>query len=235
MNKETFNKVKEFMSNSKNRALVTLGIYVLFFILVGTICRNYYVVNNKTDNSTSTVQEKTPIEKYAEMANYEVKMTNNMDNAITICTGKVYRTNMYLTLNGISYYVNDNVYQIDNDTFKQANIDKVYLITPGMINSYIGSGTIVGKNEDYENKVNSIKYSVQLSKIDSTLTGTFYITTYESNNEILKVDIDITQYVNTKFTIPVTSDIVTYEYSNLNGVSNFTNMFSEDKIQKGVE
>lgn len=225
----------EFMKDKRNRAIMILGLYILFFIFIGILCHNSLKVNN-SNITTPEVVTKTPLEIYGSMSNYEYTYNYNVNDNITTIVGKVYRDTIYMTLNNNNYYINDNnIYQIKSDKFVETTLGSLYLITNKDISTYISKGTLAGKSDNFEEGTTSTKYSVPIKDFDSTINSSdlIYITLTEKNSVIYKVDIDLINYFKaigkTK-----TKALIEIEYSNIEGVANFTTMFDESKVTKGV-
>lgn len=224
-------QIKEFIKDKRNRAIVTLGIYIIFFLLVGIMCHNGL---KSSDNKVETVT-KTPFEVYSSMSNYEYKYTYTMDDSITNIVGKVYRDNIYMTLNNINYYYNGKIYEIKGDKFVETTLGSLYLITNKDIANYINKGTKVSKSDNFEDGITATKYSIPIKEFDSSLISTdnIYITLYENSSGIYKVDIDLINYFSALGKTK-TKALIEIQYSNIEGVSNFTTMFDTSKVTKGV-
>lgn len=223
-----YKKLKEFVSDKHNRALVIMGLYLIFFIFMGVFFRTY-TGDKKIENNT-----KTPIQVFSELSNYEYSYDYKVDDNLTSISGKVYKNTNYMTMDNVDYYISDKSYQIIDDGFKEIELNKLFCITPSMIYNYVLTGKVVAKNEDYETNTTTTKYSIYLSKLDETITnGIFYVTVYETSNVINHISIDVTNYL--KQTEEINNATIDINYFNIDGVSNFTNVFNQNKVIEGVE
>lgn len=196
--------IKELFKSKRGRAVLNLGAYVIFFIVIAVFFQ--------TGGSTPSTQPeennvtKTPIQVFDEMTNYEYSYQRD---SISI-NGKVYRDNMYFTLDGSEYYVNDKIYQIINsEKVEISDLDELYLINNHDISKYLNHSILVSKNENYEEKVIENKYHIDNESVNYDVEN-MYITLYERDNVIYKVSIELD------------NDNIEIEYKNVGKVSNFT-------------
>lgn len=196
--------IKELFKTKRGRAILKLCGYIIFFAIVILMFRtsgdgsNIPISYNK--------ETKTPIQIFDDMTNYEYLYNRNG----TIINGKVYRDNMYFTLNDNTYYVNNKIYLIkDNDKEEIDDIDKLYLINNHDISKYIEHSTLVSKNENYEEGITENKYHIDSEYVIYDVNN-MYVTLYEQNNNIFKVLIEMDK------------DKIEIEYKKIGKVSNFT-------------
>lgn len=215
-----FDEVKEFISNPRYRALVKLGLFLLFFIFIAVICRVYSSPNTNVVKD----EQKTPLVKFSEMRNYEFNINYQVNDSITNIDGKTFRTDTCLTINDINYYINDNIYQIKDDFFILTSLDNKYLVKTNQIEQYINRGTLISKSEDYQSNTIMTKYSIPVNDLENQDIKELYITLYEKEKTIYKVDL---QYIDN---LDISS-LVSITYFNVGEVTNFTTMFDIDKVR----
>lgn len=213
-------EVKEFISNPRNRALVKLGFFLLFFIFVAVMCRVY------SSPSRTIVKEetKTPLVKFSEMRNYEFDILYKENSTTTNIHGKTFRTDSYLTIEDVNYYVNNNAYEIQDDKFILTSLDDKYLIKTNQIEQYVNSGTLISKSEDYKNNILITKYSIPVINLENQSIKELYITLYEKEKTIYKVDLEYIDNMDS-------SSLLSITYYNIGGVSNFTTIFDSEKVR----
>ena len=196
--------IKELFKTKRGRAILKLCGYIIFFAIVILMFRTSGDESNIpiSDNK----ETKTPIQIFDDMTNYEYLYNRNG----TIINGKVYRDNMYFTLNDNTYYVNNKIYLIkDNDKEEIDDIDKLYLINNHDISKYIEHSTLVSKNDNYEEGITENKYHIDSEYVIYDVNN-MYVTLYEQNNNIFKVLIEMDK------------DKIEIEYKEIGKVSNFT-------------
>ena len=161
-------ETKAFLKTPRGKAIIKLGLYAIFFIFVAVYLR--------IPAKPSTVEHvKAPLEKYSEMTNYAYQYKYN-DISFE---GRVYRGKNYFTLNGKEYYIDSKVYLLSSEdvSLEETELDKLYYLDNHDLYNYISNGKVVAKSEDYESKVESIKYSY----------NDIYVTTNIKDNQIVKV------------------------------------------------
>ena len=207
------------LKTPKGRAIIKLGIYLLFFVVVAFL---FHASNGMTEPKPKPEVKKDALEVYKSMTNYEYTYQYND----TLISGKVYRNAKYFTINDISYYVNENVYKVvdEMNTIEATELDKVYYLDNHDISNYIEKGNIIGKNEDFENNIVSITYGIDQSVND--LGEKLSITTYEKDNLISKVTLKIENNISLD---NYTVDTIEINYFNLDKVINFIKDFKVEE------
>lgn len=209
-----FKDALELFKNKRYRALVILMLYIIFFIILASMFKG---VNNNVDVKPSTpVEEKSPLELYCEMANYEFKMVYTSDEIYEL-TGKTFRDDSYFKINDIEYYYKDSNYYLLSDTSNSIDLDFDYY-NVNKICSLISEGKIVNKNENLESNTIENKYLV------NDTNKNIYITTIIKDNDISNVLVDLSDEDK--------EYIISIEYFNKNKVSNFTSIFNEAKAKE---
>lgn len=208
-------ETKEFLKTPRGKACIKLGIYVIFFIIVAIYFRTS--IANPTNSGTANTPKKEALEVYKDMTNYEYTYLYNDVNI----EGKVYRNVMYFEYDGNSYYVDDNIYMIDEENhLVPTTLDKTYYFSNKDIMNFISKGEVIGKNDDYQNGIISKKYSIDIKDLEIENLAEMYITTNEKNDTIISVNIDL-NFNNVDGEEYLTNSIK-IDYMNINEVSNFT-------------
>ena len=214
-NKQKKNKlkdIKEFLSDKKNKAIVKLIIYLIFFIFVIIYIR---VMNYRTNNYTKKIDPDEIIELPKTITNkvsllkdaknykfrYEVNVINDNVNTNYIIDGKRYNDKYYFSItdNEIStnyyYESNSNKLYLIKDEIKEEissnNIMDLSLYKINNIYNYLYNATYNYKQENADGNVliNSslpISKFYELNKIDRIVAENIIIETTE-NDDTVKV------------------------------------------------
>lgn len=198
---ENFKKV---WSNKRYRSIIILCFYLLFF------CCVFLVLNIDSEPTTlpKKIEEvKTPLEKYAEMTNYEftLQIDERKDNKQATYTynGK---TDDGKTIINEKYYLKDNViYEIINDQIKilpATLIDiNIFKLRPSNLNYLLSLGEL-----NYETKFadGSIErsYLVPLKEVIKNFKGeeianpktVIEIKYKEKDGQVMEIVIDLSNY-----------------------------------------
>lgn len=207
--KDKVNNVKDFLSDKKNKALIKLIIYFIFFLILIIYVRvsssnhkNY--INELENNLPQTITNGTKVlqnmNDYNMMVYYEIidsivtngviniKLENNIKSII-------YNDNEYFMDNNGWYYLLNDVKEYVN--FEIFNI--VSLIEPKNIYNYLLKSTYQYKKEDINNNIyiNSLLKVSDFGLINNNIiesNDNIIIETIENNNSIVEIDFDLTNY-----------------------------------------
>lgn len=214
-NKQKKNKlkdIKEFLSDKKNKAIVKLIIYLIFFIFVIIYIR---VMNYRANNYTKKIDPDEIIELPKTITNkvsllkdaknykfrYEVNVINDNINTNYIIDGKRYNDKYYFSItdNEIStnYYYESNsnkLYLIKDEIKEEINSNNIIDLSLYRINNiynYLYNATYNYKQENADGNVliNSslpISKFYELNKIDKIVAENIIIETTE-NDDTVKV------------------------------------------------
>lgn len=214
-NKQKKNKlkdIKEFLSDKKNKAIVKLIIYLIFFIFVIIYIR---VMNYKANNYTKKIDPDEIIELPKTITNkvsllkdaknykfrYEVNVINDNVNTNYIIDGKRYNDKYYFSITdneiNTNYYYesNSNKLYLIKDEIKEEissnNIMDLSLYKINNIYNYLYNATYNYKQENADGNVliNSslpISKFYELNKIDRIVAENIIIETTE-NDDTVKV------------------------------------------------
>lgn len=214
-NKQKKNKlkdIKEFLSDKKNKAIVKLIIYLIFFIFVIIYIR---VMNYRANNYTKKIDPDEIIELPKTITNkvsllkdaknykfrYEVNVINDNVNTNYIIDGKRYNDKYYFSItdNEIStnyyYESNSNKLYLIKDEIKEEissnNIMDLSLYKINNIYNYLYNATYNYKQENADGNVliNSslpISKFYELNKIDKIVAENIIMETTE-NDDTVKV------------------------------------------------
>ena len=210
--KNRLKDIKEFLSDKKNKAIVKLIIYLIFFIFVIIYIR---VMNYKANNYTKKIDPDEIIELPKTITNkvsllkdaknykfrYEINVINDNVNTNYIIDGKRYNDKYYFSItdNEIStnyyYESNSNKLYLIKDEIKEEissnNIMDLSLYKINNIYNYLYNATYNYKQENADGNVliNSslpISKFYELNKIDRIVAENIIIETTE-NDDTVKV------------------------------------------------
>ena len=210
--KNRLKDIKEFLSDKKNKAIVKLIIYLIFFIFVIIYIR---VMNYRANNYTKKIDPDEIIELPKTITNkvsllkdaknykfrYEINVINDNVNTNYIIDGKRYNDKYYfnITDNEIStnYYYESNsnkLYLIKDEIKEEINSNNIIDLSLYKINNiynYLYNATYNYKQENADGNVliNSslpISKFYELNKIDRIVAENIIIETTE-NDDTVKV------------------------------------------------
>lgn len=210
--KNRLKDIKEFLSDKKNKAIVKLIIYLIFFIFVIIYIR---VMNYKANNYTKKIDPDEIIELPKTITNkvsllkdaknykfrYEVNVINDNINTNYIIDGKRYNDKYYFSITdneiNTNYYYesNSNKLYLIKDEIKEEissnNIIDLSLYKINNIYNYLYNATYNYKQENADGNVliNSslpISKFYELNKIDRIVAENIIIETTE-NDDTVKV------------------------------------------------
>jgi len=220
---------KEKWKDKRFRSFFYLGAWLLFAVLIVSAYRPQY------NSEVKSYQEKqNNIVNSSVMQNYDYTFLDTKDAKINVVTGKVYNDYHLFSIDGINYYYNGLVYQMVTPPVKMESFDMGYLkITPKVINNMIDLSETLSTNKYKLSLVDFLTLydANKLSGYDATLLQNKYVTieVFKEDNIFSKVTIDITELI--KITEPaVTSDILTFNYTNVNQIENFKEEY-EGQVQ----
>ena len=208
--KNRLKDIKEFLSDKKNKAIVKLIIYLIFFIFVIIYIR---VMNYRANNYTKKIDPDEIIELPKTITNkvsllkdaknykfrYEVNVINDNVNTNYIIDGKRYNDKYYFSItdNEIStnyyYESNSNKLYLIKDEIKEEissnNIMDLSLYKINNIYNYLYNATYNYKQENADGNVliNSslpISKFYELNKIDRIVAENIIIETTENDNTV---------------------------------------------------
>lgn len=185
---EAYEKFKQLRVNSQTKALMSLGMWLIFFVIIVMFTRG---LNN---NSPSNIDSKASFK----LNNYAYTYTNDK---ITIF-GLKYGDSQLFTISNSKYYYNgQNVYLINGIVASLiADFDlNILKITPEMIDNLTAN---LDYTENGEIKVYLVPLTnfINLYDIDTdvnlTLASNYniIIQKYYNNNDLYKIDVDLSNY-----------------------------------------
>ena len=228
-NKQKKNKlkdIKEFLSDKKNKAIVKLIIYLIFFIFVIIYIR---VMNYRANNYTKKIDPDEIIELPKTITNkvsllkdaknykfrYEINVINDNVNTNYIIDGKRYNDKYYFSITdneiNTNYYYesNSNKLYLIKDEIKEEissnNIMDLSLYKINNIYNYLYNATYNYKQENADGNVliNSslpISKFYELNKIDRIVAENIIIETTE-NDDTVKVALNTSNVDTDNFNI----------------------------------
>ena len=210
--KNRLKDIKEFLSDKKNKAIVKLIIYLIFFIFVIIYIR---VMNYRANNYTKKIDQDEIIELPKTITNkvsllkdaknykfrYEINVINDNVNTNYIIDGKRYNDKYYFSITdneiNTNYYYESNsnkLYLIKDEIKEEINSNNIIDLSLYRINNiynYLYNATYNYKQENADGNVliNSslpISKFYELNKIDRIVAENIIIETTE-NDDTVKV------------------------------------------------
>ena len=210
--KNRLKDIKEFLSDKKNKAIVKLIIYLIFFIFVIIYIR---VMNYRANNYTKKIDPDEIIELPKTITNkvsllkdaknykfrYEINVINDNVNTNYIIDGKRYNDKYYFSITdneiNTNYYYESNsnkLYLIKDEIKEEINSNNIIDLSLYKINNiynYLYNATYNYKQENADGNVliNSslpISKFYELNKIDRIVAENIIIETTE-NDDTVKV------------------------------------------------
>ena len=234
---ENFKKFKELYANRRYRAMMILGLYVIFFLIVVAI-----ITTGKTaimDNDDN--QDLTTIDKFKAMNNYEysynVEKSFGKDVIYFDIEGKRYfnkeEFNIKDDING--YYVEDNVVYLTRDNVKEKLLDgplsiDLVKLRPFNLANLIQMAQLETSTNNYtddtveKNYLLPVKDFIKLyfnADVEDKDGDFVSIKTYEKDGNITKVEMDLTK-ADKYDDYLIDCHKLEFNYSNINQVKDFT-------------
>lgn len=227
---EKVSKFKELWRDKRFRSLIFLGFWIVFAIAIVAAYRPLYNSNVESYREKQASKVNSSV-----MNNYSYSLLDTKDSKITVITGKTYGNYNLFNINGVEYYYNGKVYKIGTTITEVPLTTLGYLkITPKLINNMVERSTMLETDKYSLPLIDFISLydATELNNIDaSKLNGkNVLIDIYKKDGLFYKVDINITEYVKLKEP-SVKSDILTFNYTNVNEIDDFTKEY-ESRVQK---
>lgn len=165
--KISFKDIKEFLSDKKNKAIVKLIIYFIFFAIVIIYIRiinfknnSYPVIDNtqQVEQLPKNITDKVYLLKDASnyAFKYDISAVDNNEEINYSIEGKRYNNKYYFVINKNNiieefYYDNDKLYRINDETTIEESIENIIdlsLYRPSNIYNYLYNATYNYKQEN---------------------------------------------------------------------------------------
>lgn len=227
-------KFKELWSIPRYKALIKLGLWLVFFVFVFLYINSFEYVKKDNLNNDNDENIKT-IEKYKEMNNYNFTLSYKGKENIVL-TGKSYLNRVAVMTTDKTYYLEDNKIYSIKDGFIEQDIDQTFI---PLTNFYLRTSDIynlisLGKLEEEIKKIqdNTIinKYVVtnkailkhyQDVELQDGDDSSIIITTYEHDGQINKIIIDFTSFKRYEQNYNGEEYEIMIEYSEINSILPF--------------
>lgn len=211
--KSTWGIIKELWKNPKHRSLIILGGYIIFFVLIFSILG----VRDDSSSKDSNVIYSDSLKNLYNMTDYEyeyrIKYQNSNGVTYNIIEGKKENSEDKFTLNDSINYtiVNDNLY-IEDGNINNLDIDIIKL-QPKYLYNYLQDSNynVISNGEETikEYIINNINFlNAEINNLNE-----INIKTYEENNKINKIEIDITNLI-IQVNKEISSCVITIKYNN---------------------
>lgn len=227
-------KFLELWEVPRYRALIKLGLYIIFFIFVITLIRTQD--NNISKNPVTKINI---MENFKNMNNYQYKAIINNEGEETfvsrVNSGKeliIYNSDTYY-FDGIKIYKKIDSYQ----EFKDIIFDfDIWRFNPLFITNLIDNGEFNAKTE-YQDDTISNEYLVKVKDFVKLYDGldidderTFSLVVYHTKKQVTKVTLDLTNIYNMKENANAFDYKVSLEYDLINEIAPITvNIESSDE------
>jgi len=232
--KENYNKIKKLYDNRRYRALVILGFYAIFFIIVIAM-----INMSKTEVINKDYEELTTLEKFGKINNYEYtyKIEQTIDGEIIHhnIDGKRNINKEIFTIenNMNTYYIDNNEIYVVRDNNKEKvdnplNIN-IWAFQPNNISDFLKSSVLQSTTTDYQNNTIENTYALPLRYFvkfyfnyemeDEERFVSIIVT--EKNDNIIKIEMDFTN-------IDMSNDYNIFDYNKLE--FNYKNIGNVEKI-----
>ena len=223
-------KLREYWKIPRYRSLITLGLYFAFF---GIIIIYVSIMESLSSSAISEISKEqdsrilfSTMDNYE--YNYEIEASNKLETFSFSVSGIRYDVYDNFKINNESFYVLDNIIYSTDGTKEITDVIKIDLLglRPNKIYEALQYSIDANKIE-YQNGDAKVTYRIPVNKfniaflqeIDENNTDVVEITTYESDNEIYQLDLDIYNLMKLtdnnleKCTVKIT-------YSNINNIKN---------------
>lgn len=208
--KEKIEKFKELWAVPRYKAIIELIMFFIFFAVIFLIMfiMSLFAEEEPIEIKKSTIENFTSMENYEYI--YEINYIINKETLTKEIKGTKYDSTNNFKILSDKYYIKDNSIFNSNDEIV-TNINEYDLIELEPIN-------IVTKLNEIENK-NITTYND--GKIKTEYNSDLYsITTYEEDNYIYEIDLDLTNK------IKETNNKITYysikiTYTNINNINSY--------------
>lgn len=203
--KEWWQTFKLLWADTRYRAMIKMGMYVVF---VGGVLLFIQIVSIMNRN-TKEVVYKTPLELFAEKTSYQYQIKLEELNTALVTEEvngtKDDATNKFTVVGNLaSYIIQDNLYYITNETGVVITSNPVLFdmthLTPSVLKEMIEAGEEVA-NTTYKNGSRETTYEIPLATFIKIYTGTVVDTTgmvsckvQLEEDVITKISIDWTNY-----------------------------------------
>lgn len=224
--KEKREKVKAFLSDRRNKAIVKLCIYFIFFLFVIIYIRVMDTRKPVVPSSPNLPDTITTAVSTLNNDNYEYGIEYNYNNEIFKLTGKKYDNKYLIIYNENTYYYDGNLYLIGEEKtpMQSDKIKYLLMLDSKKVYNYLYNSKYNYKQEDANNNVTINSY-MKLSDfgtlINEKLDNENHIifNTVETNGTLTKVNIDLSNYI--KVNEQDASLSVNITYKNINNVQDF--------------
>ena len=238
--KENFNKIKEIYANRRYRALITLGLYFLFFIFVYLIISSGKPIS-ETDNHLPSDM----IRDFGAITNYEYtyEIEQTIDNEFiyfNITGERDLNKEVFIVENDSNNYFieNDEIYII-KDNKKEIILDNpiftdLLKFRPNNIEKLISSSTLQATTTNHQQNTIIKTYSLTTkdfvklhfnNEIDNE-EDFISINVTEKDNNIIRIEIDFSNMKNNE-EYKINFNKLEINYYNVGNVKEITNINSE--------
>lgn len=230
--------VKDIFQNKRKKALLSLGLWIIFFIvvfiLVGRPSELQYDYQSKSNQNS--VETESSLDNFKNMENFEysylIEITENNINDMYKIEGTYYNNKYYFETNGNTYYISDNVIYLVDDTLKRLTSVKeidpksifnridIKILTKDSIYSYISASE---QNSSTTYKDGNVTKNNIYKSYNNRLIN---ITINEYGNIIRSIELDFSKY----FDITYQMFKVSATYKNINNIASYNKNYDDYEI-----
>lgn len=206
---EYFKKIKELLKDPKKKALVQLGIYGIFFLIV------FILLSNGGKSSNSNYSDY--VEENTDVTNYEYVYKLNNNEVINQITGTLNNNEDTFNYNGLNYIKKEGVVYLNNTPVTlDFDVDKYKYNNIELLIENNDSKTTYNDSNKVVYNMNVIKYFNLLKEVNNCsimdCNNINVAITIEEDNYINYVLIDLSNYYGYKYNIEI-------NYNNINKIS----------------
>lgn len=222
--KENITLFKKAWKIPKYKALIKLGIYLIFIfslILMIRFCGNSSI----DDTSNNQIQELNSTQKLEIMSNYEYEIKINENENSTILKGIKYNDiNDFEVINDKEKYtvIDNNIYKKNTKELVEQllNINIISIFNENL-KSYIIDENMKNEIKYKDNEIKKEYHIYNFNILENINKDKFIIlTTYENNNYIYKIEIDATDVIK-DFNPLLNNYNIEINYNNINEIKEY--------------
>lgn len=222
--KEKKEKIKSFFSDKKNKAIVKLCLYFVFFLFVIIYIR---IMNSRTPVTPIILPDTiTTAVSSLNNNNYEFEIEYKYNDEKFNVTGKKYNDKYLFKYNENTYYYNDDLYLVkeEKELIQSENIKYLFMMDAKKVYNYLYNSTYNYKQEDSNHNI-TINSDIKLSDFGTLINeqidsdNKIIFNTIETNGILTQVNIDLSNYIKVNSLDDELSVNITYK--NINNIDDF--------------
>lgn len=220
--KENYQLFKKAWKDPKYKAIMKLSLYLIFIFILILMVK--FCSNPRVTTTNTKPQELNSVQKIENTNNYEYTISINENQNITDIKGIKYQTvNDFEIINTHEKYtIKDNIIykKINNEVVSNLlniNLNSLFLDN---IKNYLVDDNLKNTIEYEGNEIKKEYYISNFNIFESEVSSNIILTTYENEDYVYKVEIDITEAIKT-INPSINNYNITIEYNNINQIKNY--------------